>query len=217
MPNASDGVVWCTSLISTLGVSYCLACQIHPCRHLLVCLFIFQQVDEPASGSQDGALVSQESSSITGDSTKLLDGEDYWLELTKALHRRGVVDQDACDSSAVKERDNLWHSLEKEWKAISTRIERDETKPKPSSQHSSVSCCLCFYFARFCPLLWVSLSPSVILNTLSLSCFLCPLIWSWGRGGRNSVLEKRTKCVCTLAGENPWIHSRPVVSTFYFE
>ena len=137
-----------------------MVCQAHPCWHLLVCLPVFQQVDEwasgnqdVASGSQDDALVSQESLSIAGDSAKPLGGEDYWLELTKDLRRHGVVDRDACLSSAVKERDNFWHSLEKEWKAISARIERDEAKPRPSSQHSSVSCALCFHLSHFSPTL----------------------------------------------------------------
>ena len=88
-----------------------------------MCLPVFQQVDEPASGSQANVSVSQESPSIAGDSTKLLDGKDYQSELMEALHRQGVLDEDAHVSSAVKEHDNFWCYLEKEWKAVSARIE----------------------------------------------------------------------------------------------
>lgn len=99
----------------------------------------FSQVDEPASGGQDDASVSQESPSVAGDSTKLVGGEDYWSELTEALRRRGAVNEDAHVSSALKERDHFWHYLEKEWKAISARIEREEAKPRPFRRQRSVS------------------------------------------------------------------------------
>ena len=106
------------------------------------------QVDKPASGSHDDASVNQESPSMAGDSVKILGGEDYWPELTKAFRCQGGVDHDADVSSVVKERDNFRHYLEKEWKAISASIEQEEAKIRPSSRHSSVSFAFFFHIVH---------------------------------------------------------------------
>ena len=115
-----------------------------------MCVYLSsQQVDKPASRNQDDASISQESPTIAGDSAKLLGGEDYWPELTKAFRCQGVLDQDVHTSGAVKERENFRRYLEKEWKAIGASIEQEGAKLRPSSRHSSVSCALCFHLLHF--------------------------------------------------------------------
>ena len=167
-----------------------------------------QQVDKQASASQDAASINQESSNITGDNAKLLGGEDYWPELMQAFHCQGVLDQDAHISSAVKQRDNFRHYLEKEWKAISASIEHEEAKLRPSSRHSSVSCALCFYLIHFShSLLWLydlflSIPPSLLFNALYWSSFVCHLTClCWEEEGGQCV-RKPKKCVYTFVGGN---------------
>ena len=115
-----------------------------------------------ASGSQDDASATHETPSIAGDSAKLLGGKDYRTELTEALRRQGVLDQDARVSETLKERDKYRHYLEKEFKAISARIEQEEAKLQPSSHHSSVSSILHFSFVKISFLL-----PCFLLHLLS--------------------------------------------------
>ena len=113
-------------------------------------------MDQPASDSQDDPSVNQESPSIAGDNTKLLGGASYGHKLTEASHFQEVRDQDVHVRSAVKKHDDYRQCLEKEWKAISARIELKEAKLIPSSQHLSVTCALCFHFTNFSmSLLWL--------------------------------------------------------------
>ena len=103
------------------------------CVNLVSCIFQ-QQLDWPPSSSQDDVVVAHESPGIVGDSAKLLGGEDYRPELTEALRRQGVLDQDMQVSNAVKEREKYRHYLEKKWMTISARTEQEEARGSKASK-----------------------------------------------------------------------------------